>query len=105
MISELGTQAAFKLGDKVDRAKGQYRFPGTVIGYGQTANGEMLYMVEMDGYGLVHHFREKQLVRRDTQTEEIRRLRDALGRIALYGEAGSEVWKIARNALAEKPND
>lgn len=49
-----------KVGDKVDKVKG-YRFPATVVSIFQTSKGETRIVAEMDEYGLLHIFNDKQL--------------------------------------------
>lgn len=58
--------SVFKIGDKVDRASGNYSFPGTVIGVCNKLDGKTLIIVEMDTFGLVHIFNEKTLVHRES---------------------------------------
>lgn len=50
----------FNVGDKVDKTAG-YKFPGTVVAVFQTLAGATRYVVEMDGYGMLHIFNEGNL--------------------------------------------
>lgn len=59
----------FKVGDKVDK-EGGYRFPGTVVSAFRNTKGGIRYVVEMDGYGLLHIFNEAQLILRSGQDHE-----------------------------------
>lgn len=56
-----GCSCLLKLGDKVNKASG-YRFPGTIVAVFENLKGETRYVVEMDGYGLLHIFNGGQLV-------------------------------------------
>ena len=58
------TEALFAIGDKVDKLKG-YRFPGTVVSIFPKLDGETRYVVEMDGFGLLHIYSAGDLVRRE----------------------------------------
>lgn len=49
-----------KTGDKVNKPKG-YKFPGTVVAVFTTTLGDTRYVVEMEGYGLLHIFNREQL--------------------------------------------
>lgn len=53
----------FKVGDKVDKAKG-YSFPGTVVSVFENTKGGVRLVVEMDTFGLLHIFSEENLVPR-----------------------------------------
>ncbi len=50
----------YNIGDKVHKVSG-YKFPGTVRAVFLTSTGELRYVVELDGYGLLHIFNERQL--------------------------------------------
>lgn len=50
-----------KIGDHVQKTSG-YRFPGTIVAVFETLKGETRYVVEMDGYGLLHIFNAGQLM-------------------------------------------
>lgn len=50
----------FCKGDKVNKVSG-YKFPGTVVAVFKKLNGEERYVVEMDGYGLLHIFNANNL--------------------------------------------
>lgn len=52
----------FKVGDKVDRSKGSYRFPGTVLSVYETVEGKVRYDVQLAGLGMIHIFREQDLM-------------------------------------------
>lgn len=54
----------YKVGDKVEKAKG-YRFPGVVVSVFATMAGDTRYVVEMVGFGLLHIFNSEQLVTRE----------------------------------------
>jgi hypothetical protein len=54
----------FKIGDKVEKAKG-YSFPGVVVSVFQNTKGGTRLVVEMDHYGLLHIFSEENLVARE----------------------------------------
>lgn len=56
---------SFVLGDLVDRAEGEYSFPGTVVSVFKTTKGATRYVVEMEGYGLLHIFGPKSIKRRE----------------------------------------
>jgi hypothetical protein len=58
------TQSKFHLGDLVDKHRG-YTFPGTVVSVFYTTKGDLRYVVELSGYGLMHIFNEDQLVARN----------------------------------------
>jgi hypothetical protein len=52
---------AFTVGQRGDKVTGDYRFPGTVVSRFHTTTGKLRYVVELDGYGLLHIFSENQL--------------------------------------------
>lgn len=54
----------FKVGDKVDKARG-YRFPSTIVAVFTNTHGEVRVVAEMDEYGLLHIFSQENLVFRD----------------------------------------
>lgn len=49
-----------KIGDHVDKKSG-YKFPGVIVARFVTTKGDLRFVVEMDGYGLLHIFNEIQL--------------------------------------------
>jgi len=53
----------FNTGDPVDKATG-YKFPGVVVGVFKKLDGIILYAVELPEFGLVHIFREENLIPR-----------------------------------------
>lgn len=53
----------FCTGDRVEKVTG-YKFPGTVVAHFKKLNGDERYVVEMDGYGLLHIFNDSQLALR-----------------------------------------
>ena len=50
----------FKIGDKAYKPNG-YSFPCTIVSVFQNTRGETRIVAEMDEYGLLHIFNEKQL--------------------------------------------
>ena len=50
----------FKIGDKVKKVKG-YLFPSTIRSVFKNSKGETRVVAELDYYGLLHIFNEKQL--------------------------------------------
>lgn len=53
-----------KVGDKVDRANGSYRFPGTIVSLFANSEGVEYAVVEMDEFRLLHIFRLHQIAPR-----------------------------------------
>ena len=51
----------FKVGDRVDRAGGNYRFPGTILAVYVNPKGIQYAVVEMDEFELQHIFRTSML--------------------------------------------
>lgn len=49
-----------KVGDKVEKVTGDYKFPGTVVSTFQKLNGQERLVVE-NGDGILHIFSEKNL--------------------------------------------
>ena len=49
-----------KIGDRVNKVTG-YGFPSTVVSIFETTKGETRVVCELDMYGLLHIFNEKQL--------------------------------------------
>lgn len=50
----------FNIGDKAYKSKG-YKFPCTIVSVFTTVKGDIRIVGEMDGFGLLHIFNEKQL--------------------------------------------
>jgi|TARA_B110000908_G_C10257529_1_gene456652 hypothetical protein len=50
----------FNVGDKAIKVKG-YKFPCTIVSVFKTKEGNVRVVGEMDEYGLLHIFNEKQL--------------------------------------------
>lgn len=60
----------FNVGDRVTKHSG-YAFPGTVVSAFWTTDIKDRYVVEMDGYGLLHIFNSEQLrVMTDKEKEQ-----------------------------------
>ena len=54
----------FKIGDKAYKPKG-YKFPCTIISVFKTTSGKIRVVAEMDNFGLLHIFNEKQLQKKE----------------------------------------
>ena len=52
--------AKFKIGDKVCKPKG-YGFDGIIVSVFQNTKGEVRYVAELEGNGMLHIFSEGQL--------------------------------------------
>ena len=63
--------AVLRLNDHVDRAGGEYHFPGRILALYVSAKGGTYAVVEMDTYRLQHIFRTDMLVLRRREGTDV----------------------------------
>lgn len=57
----------FKVGDRVNKVKGEYQFPGILVANFRNTKGHKRVVVELDELGLLHIYNEGQLEKVDDE--------------------------------------